>query len=121
MDVFNLPIEALGLTARSQNALSRAGLQTAGQLMNITEEELYSIRNLGKKSIDDILKKVHSLRNMKENEAGSLQDGNSAFSGVTDAAENNPNFAVWIQDAKHQQLLADYLKTANIKISHWSL
>ena len=54
---------------------------------------------------------------MKENEVGSLQDGNSAFSGVTDTAENNPNFAVWIQDEKHQQLLADYLKTANIKIS----
>ena len=117
MDISKLPIEALGLTARSQNALSRAGLQTAGQIMNITEEELYSIRNLGKKSIDDILKKVHSLRNMKENEVGSLQDGNSAFSGVTDTAENNPNFAVWIQDEKHQQLLADYLKTANIKIS----
>lgn len=62
MDISKLPIEALGLTARSQNALSRAGLQTAGQIMNITEEELYSIRNLGKKSIDDILKSTFSSK-----------------------------------------------------------
>ena len=55
MDVSNLPIEMLGLTTRSQNALYRAGLRTVDQLLSCTEEELYAIPNLGKKSINGIL------------------------------------------------------------------
>ena len=117
MDVSNLPIEMLGLTTRSQNALYRAGLRTVDQLLSCTEEELYAIPNLGKKSINGILEKVHSFQLADNDGVQRLQDTNTGFSDAADSGEQNPNFAVWIQDETHQQLVLDYLKTANIKIS----
>lgn len=49
-----IPIEALGLSVRSFNCLKRAKINTAQELMGKTEEELLSIRNLGRKSAEEI-------------------------------------------------------------------
>lgn len=117
MDVSNLPIEVLGLTTRSQNALYRAGLRMVNQLLGCTEEELYAIPNLGKKSVDDILEKVQSFQRMGNDEIQRLQETNIGFSDAVDVTERDLSFAVWIQDEKNQQLVVDYLKTENIKIS----
>lgn len=56
-----MSIDELGLSVRSYNCLIRSGIETVGDLMDITLEDLHKIRNLGKKSADEIIKKVHAL------------------------------------------------------------
>ena len=67
MDVKMLSIDETGLSTRCQNALHRAGIHTVGELFGCTEESLNEIRNLGRKSIDEILaveKKAEFYRKM---------------------------------------------------------
>ncbi|MGM0370555.1 MAG: DNA-directed RNA polymerase subunit alpha C-terminal domain-containing protein, partial [Bacillota bacterium] len=51
----------LDLSVRSSNCLKRAGLDTVEELVNTTEEELMQIRNLGKKSLQEIKAKLAEL------------------------------------------------------------
>ncbi|MEU5548030.1 DNA-directed RNA polymerase subunit alpha C-terminal domain-containing protein, partial [Streptomyces sioyaensis] len=53
-----LPIEALELTVRSYNSLKREGVHLVGELVVRSEAELLDIRNLGKKSIDELKAKL---------------------------------------------------------------
>lgn len=57
-EVFEMTIEELDLSVRSYNCLKRAGLNTVSDLISKTEEELMSIRNLGKKSLKEIKQKL---------------------------------------------------------------
>lgn len=59
-----IPIDELELSVRSYNCLKRAGIQTITQLTDKTKAEIEKIRNLGKKSFKEIIKKVQD-RNMK--------------------------------------------------------
>ncbi len=59
--VLEMTIEELGVSARSFNCLKRAGINTVEELTNRTEEEMSKIRNLGKKSLDEIIEKLTSL------------------------------------------------------------
>ena len=54
-------IEELGLSVRSFNCLKRAGIDTVQKLVKMTEEELFKVRNLGKKSAYEVLAKIQSL------------------------------------------------------------
>ena len=56
-----MPIEELDLSVRSFNCLKRAGIDTVGDLINRTEEDMIKVRNLGRKSLDEVIQKVHSL------------------------------------------------------------
>lgn len=51
-------IEELELSVRSYNCLRRAGVHTIGQLRSMTYEDLSKVRNLGKKSADEIMAKL---------------------------------------------------------------
>jgi len=51
---FLIPIETLGLSARSSNSLDRAGIKYLGELVLMSENEIKEIKNLGKKSLDEI-------------------------------------------------------------------
>jgi small subunit ribosomal protein S2 len=51
-------IENLGLSTRSLNALKKAGIKTAEQLQEMSEEELMAVKGLGEKSVEDILRKL---------------------------------------------------------------
>lgn len=53
-------IEELDLTVRSYNCLKRSGINTLGELMQMTEEDLVKVRNLGRKSIKEIKEKLES-------------------------------------------------------------
>ncbi len=56
------PIEDLDLSVRSFNCLRRAGVNTVGDILRIeTEDDMYAIRNLGRKSVEEIIGKVHAL------------------------------------------------------------
>jgi len=57
-DPTDKPIEDLDLSVRSYNCLKRAGVQTIFELTQKTVEEMMKIRNLGKKSFDEIQKKL---------------------------------------------------------------
>lgn len=57
-EVLEVSIDELGLSIRSENALKREGIWIIGDLISKTELELYSIRNLGRKSVREVLMKM---------------------------------------------------------------
>lgn len=59
--VLEMPIEELELSVRSYNCLKRAGITTVEDLANKTEADMMKVRNLGKKSLDEVTNKLHSL------------------------------------------------------------
>lgn len=60
-DVLALKIEELDLTVRSFNCLKKAGIEEVGQLARLSLNELLKIKNLGRKSLDEILEKMKEL------------------------------------------------------------
>ncbi len=54
----DLPIEELDLTERPRNCLKRAQVNTVGELVMKTEEDLLAINNFGQKSLDEVLLKL---------------------------------------------------------------
>ncbi|MCX7715906.1 MAG: DNA-directed RNA polymerase subunit alpha [Endomicrobia bacterium] len=56
--LFSLPIENLGLSNRPKNCLKENKIETIGQLVQKTEDELRSLRNLGEKSLQEIKQKL---------------------------------------------------------------
>lgn len=56
-----MTIEELDMSVRSFNCLKRAGIDTVEDLTNRTEEEMIKVRNLGKKSLEEVIFKLHSL------------------------------------------------------------
>ena len=59
--VLEMSVEELELSVRSFNCLKRAGISTVEDLTNKTETEMMKVRNLGKKSLDEVTNKLHSL------------------------------------------------------------
>lgn len=55
------PIESLGLSARSFNSLDRAGMKVVGELVLMSTTEIKNIKNLGKKSLDEISECLENL------------------------------------------------------------
>ena len=60
--VRDLPIDELELSVRAFNFLKRAEINTIGELTDKTEDELTRVRNLGKKSVDEIKEKLSNFR-----------------------------------------------------------
>ena len=59
--VLETSIEELELSVRSFNCLKRAGISTVEDLTNRSEADMMKVRNLGKKSLDEVIAKLHSL------------------------------------------------------------
>lgn len=59
--VLEMPIEELELSVRSYNCLKRANIFTVEDLANKTEAHLMKVRNLGKKSLEEVINKVKAL------------------------------------------------------------
>ena len=68
-----LPIDDLELSVRAFNCLKRAEINTIGELMDKTEDELTRVRNLGKKSVDEIKEKLTNFKGL----GIGLKDGNA--------------------------------------------
>jgi DNA-directed RNA polymerase subunit alpha len=60
-DVAGIKVEELDLTVRSFNCLKKAGIETVGQLSEMRYDELLKIKNLGRKSLEEILEKMKEL------------------------------------------------------------
>lgn len=59
--LYAMPIEELDLSVRPYNCLKRAGINTIGDLMQRTEEEIVSVKNFGRKSLDEVREKLTAL------------------------------------------------------------
>ena len=59
--VLEMTIEELDMSVRSFNCLKRAGIDTVEDLTNRTEEDMIKVRNLGKKSLEEVIQKLRSL------------------------------------------------------------
>lgn len=57
----DMSIDELELSVRSYNCLKRAGINTVAELCDKTPEEMMKVRNLGKKSLDEVLEKLKEL------------------------------------------------------------
>ena len=59
--VLEMTIEELDLSVRSFNCLKRAGINTVEDLINRSEEDMMKVRNLGRKSLEEVIWKLASL------------------------------------------------------------
>ena len=59
--ILEMTIEELDLSVRSFNCLKRAGINTVQDLTEKTEDEMMKVRNLGRKSLDEVINKLASL------------------------------------------------------------
>lgn len=57
----DMSIDEMELSVRSYNCLKRAGINTVGELCSKSVEDLMKVRNMGRKSLDEILKKLESM------------------------------------------------------------
>jgi len=59
--ILEMTIEELDLSVRSYNCLKRAGINTVEDLTNKTEDEMMKVRNLGRKSLEEVVQKLEAL------------------------------------------------------------
>lgn len=59
--VLEMSIDELELSVRSYNCLKRAGINTVEELTNKTSEDMMKVRNLGRKSLEEVLTKLKEL------------------------------------------------------------
>lgn len=59
--VLEMNIDELELSVRSYNCLKRAGINTVEELCNRTSEDMMKVRNLGRKSLEEVLAKLKEL------------------------------------------------------------
>ena len=59
--VLEMTIEELDFSVRSFNCLKRAGINTVEELCNRTSEDMMKVRNLGRKSLEEVLNKLKEL------------------------------------------------------------
>ncbi len=60
--LLEMSIEELDLSVRSYNCLKRAGINTVEELLNRNEDEMMKVRNLGRKSLEEVVKKLNELQ-----------------------------------------------------------
>ena len=59
--ILEITIEELDLSVRSYNCLKRAGINTVEELIKRNEEEMMKVRNLGRKSLEEVEQKLANL------------------------------------------------------------
>ena len=74
MDIKSLEITNIELSVRSQNALSKAGVRTVGDMLKYNEEKLKAVKNLGAKSITEILEKIEQYKRIEMKNATSSDE-----------------------------------------------
>lgn len=60
-NVYDITLEALGLSTRSYNCLKRAGVKDVSGLVSLTDSQLKAVRNLGRKSYLEVLRRIDML------------------------------------------------------------
>lgn len=109
MDIRSLTIKSTGLSNRAKNALARAGIFNVGDLIKLNEESLINIRNLGKKTLDEILQTVEEYKKIEE----SLGPETVMDSKITEIPSD---FDKWIHEEAGREYVVSWLKENNIKL-----
>ena len=79
-DIYDTPIEELDLTTRTYNCLKRADITKVGQVLEMDEKALMSVRNLGQKSMEEIRDKLIERGYIPKEGAGALAAAASQLS-----------------------------------------
>ena len=58
--LMELPIEEMDLSVRSYNCLKRAGINTIQDLLKKSKSDMFKVRNLGAKSVEEVIQKLDS-------------------------------------------------------------
>ena len=69
--MLNMTIEELDLSVRSFNCLKRANINTVADLVSKTEDEMIKVRNLGRKSLEEVKQKLQAMNLSLANEENS--------------------------------------------------
>jgi DNA-directed RNA polymerase subunit alpha len=85
--IFDMPIEQLELSQRTYNCLKRSQITKVGQILQMSENELLSLRNFGQKSLVELREKLQEHGVLPEG-AGADGSGGAIGSGVTDESLN---------------------------------
>ncbi len=72
MDIKELKIDQIELSVRVVNALHRSGIFTVEEMLPLKEKDITSIRNLGRKSIDEIMGMIRKYSSLLLSEGGSV-------------------------------------------------
>ena len=86
----NRSVEELELSVRSYNCLKNANIQTIGELVQKSENEMLKTKNFGRKSLNEIKEILHSMGlslGMKADEHGNIIPGSGSMSPVVPASE----------------------------------
>lgn len=92
-DLYNMPIEQLDLSVRALNCLKRGDINTVGELVSMSEDEVASLRNFGQKSRNEVEEKLKEIGLVLG--AGSGLRSEAEFSAESDVVvpEQNPEEA----------------------------
>lgn len=117
----------LGLSVRSYNCLARAGFDNVDDILDLEEKNFRKIRNLGPKSVDEVIEKIHSFGlNMKWEEEktntdadlkASIQQLKTAYSNLKDKEEESEELKRQLQEKMES---AKYNETNSIEKSESS-
>uniref|UniRef100_I5AXJ0 DNA-directed RNA polymerase, alpha subunit/40 kD subunit n=1 Tax=Eubacterium cellulosolvens (strain ATCC 43171 / JCM 9499 / 6) TaxID=633697 RepID=I5AXJ0_EUBC6 len=109
MNIEALSIDTIGLSARSTNALHREEIHTVGDMLGFTEESLLQVKNLGKKSVEEIVEKIKKYKlNAVCTERGMDSGEEKVF--IPD------NFDEWICEDVNKSVVREWLTENEIRI-----
>lgn len=114
MDIKLLSIDSIGLSVRSTNALQNANVHTVGDMLGYTEETLSQVRNLGKKSINEVLMKIKYYKQLDEN--GGIKENNDETKVVIPE-----NFDEWVTVEDNRNIVVEWLTEKQIRIEKLDL
>ena len=111
MDVRAISINDIGLSVRASNGLHRAGVNTVGKMLAQTWESLTAVRNLGKKSVDEILQKIEEYKTYAA-EGGLPEPEEDAEAELPDIPED---YQAWAKTDEGKAFIRLWLKENDIK------
>lgn len=106
MDVKSIKITDIGLSNRAANCLLRVGVDTVGGMLPYTEESLLEIRNLGRKSLEEILQKIEEYKKL-DAEGGLPDPAEPAAVQVPDVPED---FTAWSESDDGREFILSWLQ-----------
>lgn len=75
LPLYDMKVDDLDLTVRSYHCLMRADIKTVGDLVEKTEDEIMKVRNLGRKSLEEVKQKLQEMGlSLKENDSSAKHD-----------------------------------------------
>lgn len=98
--VEEMEIEDMNFSVRAFNSLKRSGINTVGDLMVMTEEDLMKVRNLGKKGMGEVIQKLYDngILLKKESERTKKTQSEQAETGNSCSEETKPRSAMVLFD-----------------------